>query len=100
MILGLHFTGNEFDTDSQGYLRPDGNVNPSSHCLMTRISENLETGTVAKKTIGLSACSNCWICEGWSQMNFVYKTKVGKKFSDFDLVYTCLSIDGYEPDLM
>ena len=34
-ILGIHFVGNKFDIDAFGFMRPDGNSNPSSGHLVT-----------------------------------------------------------------
>jgi len=65
---------------------------------MTRISPNLETGIMAKKKVGLMACSNCWICEGWTQVTFRYSPET--PLDHYDLVYCCINIDGFEPDLM
>ena len=69
-ILGLHMVGNEFDTDAQGFIRPDSDVNPATHHIMTKILPNLETGVVKPSKAGLNATSNCWICEGWTQVTF------------------------------
>jgi len=43
-ILGAHFTGNEWDCDAQGFLRPDKNVNPSSNQILCKMKPDLETG--------------------------------------------------------
>ena len=50
----------------------------------------------------LEAFSNCWICEGWTQIRFEFipgvtsRHKVGK----YDNVYVHLSFEDYQPDLL
>lgn len=57
----------------------------------------------------MSATSNCWICEGWSQVQFRWNPyevvlEDGKRLADEmdenTIVYIHLSCDDGEPDLM
>lgn len=68
---------------------------------MTRISNELETGIVGMKKIELGGQSNCWICEGWSYVNFKYEVKKeewqGKEVIG---VWLNMNIDVYKGDKM
>ncbi len=68
-ILGLHMLGNDLSTNSQGFLT-EREDNPGASHIMTRIEPSLETGTLSKEKSMMKIGSNCWICEGWTQMLF------------------------------
>ncbi len=43
---------------------------------MTRITDELKTGIVTNQLkLSMHATSNCWICEGWTCVNFEFKPK-------------------------
>ena len=59
--------------------------------------ENLKTGTIhAKNLVDINVASNCWICEGWTRMEFkLPKSKaLGSNFKDLKKN----SKDGTGPD--
>ena len=68
-ILGFHMLGNDVNTNSLGYFNSHG-LEPSASHVVSRIKPTLHTGVVSKKKVELKSCSNCWICEGWSQILF------------------------------
>jgi hypothetical protein len=68
-LLGIHMVGNEVNTNAQGFFK-EGISDPSVSHIITRIQPKLSTGTVSKKKIEFKATSNCWICEGWTQVLF------------------------------
>lgn len=53
--------------------------------------------------IQLQSCSNCWVCEGWTNVKFIFEPGVSDDTVDFD-PYTGiklhLEIDRYVGDLM
>jgi hypothetical protein len=101
--------GNEVSTDSLGFFK-DSEGDPSLSHVVGRIKPTLVAGNVHSARVSLASHSNCWICEGWSQVLFKwnpYKQRMsdGKFLSDKDIndktfAYIHLSCDDYEPDLM
>lgn len=103
-VLGLHMVGNEMDTDALGFLSFPGSHPSVSHIFM-RIHSTLETGVVRDKRIALRSSSNCWICEGWSQVRFTFdpqKSSIhgGLDLAEDDQVFIHFSFDNFDPDLM
>jgi hypothetical protein len=107
-LLGIHMIGNEVNTDSLGFFK-DSEHDPSISHIISRIKPTLNTGTVSKSKVELKATSNCWICEGWSQVLFKWNPynhigEDGKSIADLmddtTVVYIHLSSDDYEADLM
>lgn len=43
-------------------------------------------------------CSNCWICEGWSEAKFEFE--VASNFEKVEKVRVHLSTDDYKPHIM
>ena len=54
------------------------------------------------QAISLKAYSNCWICEGWTQMKFIFISGVTipRKIKDDENIFLHLSFDNYESDYM
>jgi NLR family CARD domain-containing protein 3 len=52
--------------------------------------------------IDLQACSNCWICEGWTDVRFEWTPGLSSDdiIKDDLPFFLHLEIDNYEPDLM
>ncbi len=52
--------------------------------------------------IGLKAYSNCWICEGWTQMKFIFVSgvTVPRKVGEDENVFIRFSFEDYAPDYM
>lgn len=78
-VLGLHMGGNNhLDVDAKGNLSAIPNEDPACAHIMTRVCPNVnEKKVVSEGIVDLQVTSNCWLCEGWSQMIF--------KFNPFDL---------------
>jgi len=68
-LLGLHMLGNDVNTNSFGYFSAKSSEPSDSH-VVSRIKPILHTGTISRKRVELKSTSNCWICEGWSQVEF------------------------------
>jgi len=70
-LLGLHLMGNEAKVDELGYVTPDRGLDPASYHVFSRIPQVLRTGSVNNKhLLEMHITSNCWICEGWSHLEF------------------------------
>jgi len=52
--------------------------------------------------LNLKAYSNCWICEGWTQMKFIFVSGVTipREIKQDENVFIHLSFEGYTPDYM
>mmetsp|Transcript_20380 Transcript_20380/g.19356 ORF Transcript_20380/g.19356 Transcript_20380/m.19356 type:complete len:446 (-) Transcript_20380:931-2268(-) len=107
-ILGIHLMGNELATDSLGFLSLEGDQAPGTHndCslahVVSRISENLETGTLKNTKRALNCSSNCWICEGWCQKLFSFSPMkyLMRDIDPYSAVYLHLDCDSFVGDLM
>jgi hypothetical protein len=63
--------GNEAKIDELGFVTPEKTLDSASFHVFTRIPQILKTGQIhAKHKKALDVSSNCWICEGWSQIQF------------------------------
>ena len=64
----------------------------------------MQCGTLKnQELLKLKANSNCWICEGWTEVRFEYKPGVSDdnpNHDKFDPIYLHLECDEYEKDLM
>lgn len=81
-ILGIHMTGNKWMTDDQGFMNRivDNETSIIKDALWRRLPQHGEKVTrhpKVNKTTG-----NCWICEGWREVKFVWNTKE-KEDTDF-----------------
>ena len=102
-LLGLHLSGNQVDLDPKGFIVEAKNQDPSQLHILCRIGKDLETGAISESRVELDSCSNCWICEGWSEVLFSYDATTAQPDIPWDpnmLCYLHLSIDNYKPDLM
>ena len=57
----------------------------------------------SKPLLSLHACSNCWICEGWTEVRFEWDpilSPVQPHDPKTIPVYLHLSTDGYAPELI
>ena len=103
-ILGLHMTGNKMNVDSLGFLRGFDLVPAVSH-IVSRISDNLETWQIPENKLFLNTCSNCWIWEGWTQVEFKFdpyssSNPPEKDLTEDDKVFIHFSFENFEPDIM
>lgn len=124
-ILGIHLMGNEAKVDEMGFVIPEKDQDHASHHVFTRIPckyqssrnhfyyclEVLKTGVISSKNlIELNVTSKCWVCEGWSNLEFkiskgeieaalmledVGISKNGKLYVNLHM-----SFDGYRPHFM
>jgi NLR family CARD domain-containing protein 3 len=112
-ILGIHMIGNEGSTDAYGFIKGHRNEDPGISHVFTRIDSinliikillaTLESGVKKNQNMmKMKAFSNCWICEGWSQMKFVYTPGVtsSRPITEYDNLYVHLGFENYEPDLL
>lgn len=92
--------GNEGTTDALGFVKSfdiyKDAEDLSQHLLFTRIAHHTNSTQHNQK---LKAVSNCWICEGWSEVEFrfVPPTKVNTKTVPVSLHLSC---DQYKPELL
>lgn len=99
--------GNKMNVDPQGFAHVDAIENEleigSTH-IRTRMPANLETGHIMKSAIELQGNSNCWICEGWTQVEFKLDLKRVDNpeldLNDDDPVFIHFSFEDYQPDIL
>lgn len=102
-ILGIHMLGNMGRTDTLGFLHKSDEVDYALATLYTRIKPTLERGHKHNsQAMRLHASSNCWICEGWTEIKFEFNPdKVFKdKHDPYVPIYLHISSDGFEQDLL
>lgn len=72
-ILGIHMVGNKGKIDTLGFIDADNDADIAVTHIATRLTPDLNLGKIkSKQKIKLSACSNCWICEGWTEVKFEF----------------------------
>ena len=72
-ILGIHFRGNAGYVDNQGFVVAAEDGTKSDNVLLTRLPDDLQSGKIRNPTaVQLQQHSNCWLCEGWTQVKFRY----------------------------
>lgn len=112
-ILGIHMAGNAGSIDVLGYLNPEKDNELGLCHIFTRIDcmlnilikyiATLETGNKSNSQMKkLQAYSNCWICEGWTQMKFIFVSGVTapREVQPNENVFLHLSFEQYIPDYM
>ena len=72
-ILGLHFKGNYAIINHLGFMEIGIPGSIAEESMITRMQKHVKGG-VKNDKIGIAqeANSNCWICEGWSEVRFTY----------------------------
>jgi hypothetical protein len=86
-----------------GFINAESDEDVAVTHIASRITPELQTGKVkSKEKIKLSACSNCWICEGWTEVKFEFTPGISSNVPhDPDKpLYLQISSDDYEKDLM
>ena len=68
------------------------------------MQKRFESGLVKdSRALDLQQNSNCWICEGWQEVHFIYTPGMSDETSKHD-IYTPielhLEIDEFKPDLL
>lgn len=105
-ILGLHVDGNEISIDENGFLHPMKKLEKNDNYYaysqiyygMNNEKGNNKMKTNNDKVRRIRAKNNCWICEGWREIPFIYrpekamKNNLGKYF-----VKLHLSFENWKP---
>ena len=102
-ILGIHLLGNMGTTDTLGYVHKSEEIDCAMWSIFTRIKPTLERGVKHNsKAISLHAASNCWICEGWTEVKFeIIPDKIfSEKHDSYTPIYLHISSDKFEEDLL
>jgi len=102
-ILGIHMLGNMGKTDALGFLHKSDEIDYAMSTLFTRIKPTLERGYKHNsKAISLEASSNCWICEGWTEVKFEFNPDLvfEEKHDQYVPIYLHISSDKFEQDLL
>ena len=103
-ILGFHFSGNAGYIDDQGFMHPQLPYYVSESTVFTRMQTDLQGGIVNdSRKLEFENVSNCWICEGWSEVHFTYEPGVSDDNPNHDVfkpIDLHLELDHYKPDLM
>ena len=103
-VLGFHFLGNGGDIDNQGFMHPQLPYYVSESTIFTRMQTRLQGGVVKdSRKLAFENVSNCWICEGWSEVHFRYQPGVSDDNPHIDVfkpIDLHLELDHYKPDLM
>jgi hypothetical protein len=98
-ILGIHLVGNEAEVDTKGFVKADKNVSLTHASLYTRISPSLAQGKITNtQLLQLKVSSNCWLCEGWTEVRFEYRPGVSDDTPEIDPekpIYLNLESDGF-----
>jgi Leucine-rich repeat (LRR) protein len=105
-ILGLHLTGNYISLTAEGFITKQKPHPAADSHIMIRLNESLLMGVwKSSLNVELRATTNWWICEGWSEVKFMFDLTT----SDFVLteddgvlkgVNIHLDFDDYMPDMM
>jgi hypothetical protein len=102
-ILGLHFQGNDGQLDPNGFLK-EGTKEVLFESNHRQILKTAKGGVVKdSRALSLQQNSNCWICEGWQQVHFIYTPGISDDRVSHDKyvpIKIHLEIDDYQPDLL
>ena len=102
-ILGLHVDGNEMEIDSLGFIAPLDNTNKNSRYFANShlyYSLNVDYKIRKSKIDNIRNFrnkNNCWICEGWREVEFVFVPKEPIDEPVNHLVKIHLNFDNYKP---
>jgi len=88
-LLGLHVIGNEGNVDSLGFVHASKEGDMALCHIYTRIPVQLKQ----VRARDFSLANNCWICEGWSPIEFRVK-------DDTAVPSLHLSFEDFKPHLM
>ena len=102
-ILGIHLDGNEMEINELGFIIPiEKNSKGNNYFSESQITYGLDKNYALRKT-SIEAIrkirnkNNCWICDGFREIEFEFKFK--KKFENpmNHIVKIHLNFDGYKP---
>ncbi len=103
-ILGLHVDGNEISIDELGFLHPLKKlVKEENYYAHSQIYYKIgnDNGNYVKssndKVRRIRAKNNCWICEGWREIPFIYRPDKNMKNLDRFLIKLHLSFENWKP---
>ncbi|CAI2371034.1 unnamed protein product [Moneuplotes crassus] len=99
-ILGIHILGNKASIDAKGFVHSHETPDCALSQVFSRISPDLRTGMAKKdRKYSLHAYSNCWICEGWTEVRFEWRLNPDQSDKNKrNRIKIHLSCDNYEPD--
>ena len=102
-ILGLHVDGNEISIDELGFLHPlkklikEENYYANSQIYYNISNDNGNLRTNNDKVRRIRAKNNCWICEGWREIPFIYRPEKSMKNLDRYIIKLHLSFENWKP---
>lgn len=104
-ILGMHVDGNEMEIDELGFIHPlkkllkDENYYANSQIYYNINPENNGfLRTTNDKIRRIRAKNNCWICEGWREIPFIYRPEKHMKNNlDKYLIKLHLNFENWKP---
>ncbi|CAI2364059.1 unnamed protein product [Moneuplotes crassus] len=105
-IFGIHLTGNEIRLTAEGFITKARENDAADSHIMVRVSDSLTMGVPdVKKQIDYRGTTNCWICEGWSEVKFHFDVTTSNiPLTEEDGVLKGVNIhldfDDYRPDVM
>ena len=95
--------GNKGKIDTLGFIDPEHDDDTAITHIATRLTPDLNIGKIkSKQKIKLKACSNCWICEGWTEVKFEFTPGISSSepYDPEQPIYLHASTDDYAEDLM
>lgn len=103
-ILGMHVDGNEICIDELGFLHPLRKlVKQENYYANSQIYYNINNDstnflrTNNDKVRRIRAKNNCWICEGWREIPFIYRPDKQMKNLDRYVIKLHLSFENWKP---
>ena len=102
-ILGIHLDGNEMEINELGFIIPiEKNNKGNKYFSESQISYGIDQNYSLRKT-SIEAVrrirnkNNCWICDGFREIEFEFKFKKKVENPMNHIVKIHLSFDGYKP---
>ncbi len=102
-ILGIHVDGNEMEINSLGFIKPINKLNKTKSFyskihIFNNIDSNLELyKSKIEKIKKIRNRNKCWICEGWREIEFIFKPKENIINPQFHLVKIHFNFDNFKP---
>ena len=102
-ILGIHVDGNAMEINCLGFINPkeklnlDGKYFASSHIYYGMNKDYNLRKTNVDLVRKIRGKNNCWICEGFREVQFEYVPDIPIKDPNDHLVKLHLDFDGYRP---
>ena len=102
-ILGIHVDGNEMEINSLGFIIPIEKLNKTKSFyskihIFNYIDSNLELSkSNIEKIKKIRNRNKCWICEGWREVEFIFKPKEHILDPQFHLVKIHLNFENFKP---